>query len=107
MLEAILERLAAARFELIPVALPKHYVFGRDGYAALVEKTETTPGVPGFGQVGAGGLVTERGLAMLVWRGTEAFFVIHDFEQGATREQVEELRRFQQDLRAALTGERA
>lgn len=105
MLEAILERLAAAQFELIPVALSKHYVFGRGGYAALVEKTETAPGTAGFGQVGAGGLVTERGLAMLVWRGPEAFFVLHEFEQRATAEQVDDLRRFQHDLRAALGGE--
>lgn len=97
MVEAILERLAAAGINLLPVDLDKHFLFERDGFVALVEKRGD-----GFGSIGAAGLVTETGLAPLVWRGNIAAFVSKSGEQAATDEQVEILRRFQSALGEAI-----
>jgi hypothetical protein len=95
---AKLERLAAARIELIPIpGLERYFVFARDGFASLVERRGA-----GFGRVGAAGRVTERGFAALVWRDDEAFFVAKQFEERAGAEDVERLRRFSEDLEAAL-----
>jgi len=93
-----LERLAAAQIRLVPVpGLTSHFVFERGGFAALVERTEQ-----GFGQIGSAGLVTAEGLAPLVWRRGEAFFVRKSFERRAAPEEVEELRQFSRDLAEAL-----
>jgi hypothetical protein len=78
--------------------LDRHVVFWRDGYAALVERREN-----GFGKVGTAGLVTAQGLAMLVWRGEQPFFVARGFEEPATAEQVEGARRLNADLAQALS----
>ena len=93
-----LERLAAASIRILAVDVPRHFVLERDGFAALVERTEPA----GFGRIGAPGLLTEKGLAMLVWRGTDAWFVAHDFEQAATSEQIAAIRRFSADLHSTL-----
>lgn len=96
----VLERLAAAGFEPLPMSgMERHVVLVRDEFAALVERTPS-----GFGGLGATGLVTERGLAMLVWRGDEAWFVLKGFEQQATPEQVEGLRRFSSDLSSCFVS---
>src|SRR5262245_3332951 len=93
-----LERLAAARIQLLPAfEIANHYVFERDGFVALVEKTPA-----GFGAIGAPGLLFERGFAALVWRGSEGWFVAKGFEQRASSEQVDALRQFAQDLESAL-----
>jgi hypothetical protein len=98
MLEQKLERLAAAHIEMIPVpGVSRHVVLGRDGFASLVECSPE-----GFGAIGAPGLVSERGFAVLVWRGEIGFFVARGFEQQATTEQVEALRKFSRDLSEAL-----
>lgn len=98
---AQLERLAAAGIQLVPSdALPRHFLLERDGFAALVEQSGG-----GFGSIGAPGLITARGMAMLIWRGERAFFVNKGFEQEATLEQVAELRRFTSDLTTALAHE--
>ena len=98
MLEQKLERLTAAAIEMVPLeGISRHVVLGRDGFASLVEC-----GPEGFGSIGAPGLVTERGFAVLVWRGDAGFFVARGFEQQATHEQVEGLRKFSRDLAAAL-----
>ena len=93
-----LERLAASGIQLLPVLeIANHYVFERDGFVALVEKTPA-----GFGAIGAPGLLVERGFAALVWRGGEGWFVAKGFEQRAQNDQVDALRRFAADLEAAL-----
>lgn len=95
-----LERLASHNIEIIPFpGLTGHVVFARDGYASLVERTPE-----GFGQIGSAGLVTERGFAALVWRDEQPWFVGRGFEQKATIEQVQSLRRFSADLRSAIEG---
>lgn len=93
-----LARLAELGFQIIPIAsFPHHFVLERGGFVVLVERSGE-----GFGGVGAPGLLTERGMAVLVWRGERAFFVAKGFEQEAAPAQVEALRRFGADLRAAL-----
>lgn len=94
-----LEKLVAAGIELIPaVEVTTHFIFQRDGFVALVERRGD-----GFGGVGSSGLLTEQGgLAPLVWRGEQAFFVGRGFEQLATNEEVEKLRAFAADLKSAI-----
>lgn len=95
---AKLERVLALGIELVPdLKITSHYVFTRDGFAALVEKR-----AGGFGNIGAPGIVTENGFAALIWRGEAGVFVGRGFELAASAEQVELLRAFDRDLRAAL-----
>ena len=92
-----LERLAAARIQLLPATeITTYYVFERDGFVALVERT-----ADGFGGIGSAGILTGNGFAAWVRRGARSYFVAKDFEQEAGPEQVEALRRFSADLRAA------
>lgn len=93
-----LERIAAARIELIPdLKISTHYVFARDGFVSLVEKREG-----GFGNIGAPGMVNEHGFAALLWRGKRGVFVGRGFEVFATGEQVAAIRAFDRDLNEAL-----
>jgi len=94
-----LERLAAAGIQLLPaVEITTHYVFERDGCVALVERSGD-----GFGGVGSAGILTGKGFAALIRRGERSYFVAKNFEQEARPEQVESLRRFSADLKAALS----
>jgi len=72
-------------------------MFARDNLLALVERT-----AEGYGSIGSTGIFTERGLAYLIWRDGQAFLAGKGFEQPATGEQVAALRRFSEDLKAAL-----
>ena len=74
-----------------------HYIFARDNLVALVERTPQ-----GYGSIGSTGVWTERGLAYLVWRDGQAFLAGKGFEQAATEEEVAAVRRFSEDLKAAL-----
>ena len=94
---AHLEKIAAAGIQLIPAELSSHFIFERDGFVALVERKED-----GFGNIGSAGLMTDHGLAVLMWRGAKAFFITRGFEQEATGDQVERLRSFAADLQNAL-----
>ncbi|MBV8817882.1 MAG: hypothetical protein JO022_05965 [Acidobacteriaceae bacterium] len=95
----IFEKLVAANIQIVPeLSTGKHFVLAREAYAALVERTED-----GFGNVGAGGMLTEHGLAFLVWRGEVPHFVARNFEMDATPEQVAAVRQFASDLESALT----
>jgi len=98
----ILERLAAAGIQLLPaVEITTHYVFERDGFVALVERTPE-----GFGGVGSAGLLTGSGFAALIRRGDRAYFVAKNFEQEAPPAQVSALQTFSSDLKSALSGDR-
>jgi hypothetical protein len=93
-----LERLAAAGIQMLPaVEIATHYVFERDGFVALVERTPD-----GFGGIGSAGILTGNGFAALIHRGDRSYFVAKNFEQQAQPEQVEALKRFSQDLESAL-----
>ena len=100
MLQRQLERLAACGINLLPAAgISTHFIFEREGFVALVERTPE-----GFGNIGAPGLLVEKhGFAALVWRGSEPWFVAKDHEQPATPDQVASIRRFSGDLQSALT----
>ncbi|HWB85449.1 MAG TPA: hypothetical protein VG675_15000 [Bryobacteraceae bacterium] len=74
-----------------------HYLFGRDETVALVERTET-----GCGSIGGTGLMTEHGLSFLVWRENRAFLAAKGMEVPAAETQVAAIRRFSEDLQAAL-----
>jgi hypothetical protein len=74
-----------------------HAIFARDNLIALVERT-----ADGYGSIGGTGILTERGLAYLVWRDGQALLAGKGFELAATDEQVAAMRRFSDDLKAAL-----
>jgi hypothetical protein len=94
-----LERLVAAGIQLLPtVEITNHFVFERDGFVALVERR-----ADGFGGIGSAGLLTEKGIAPLVLRGKDFFFVAKGFDQPASAEEVDRIRRFQADLQYALS----
>jgi len=98
-MEEILGRLVAANIQLLPITqIENHFVFGRDGFVSLVERRRDG----GFGRIGAAGLLTDRGMAVLVERSARMLFVAKGMEVEATEEQVIALRAFDQDLRAAL-----
>ncbi len=92
-----LERVAAAGIEVLPAGVDSHFVFARNGFVCLVQRTGE-----GFGHIGAPGLMTEKGFAALVWRGNDGWFVGRGFEHAAAAAQVDEIRAFATDLRAAL-----
>jgi hypothetical protein len=72
-------------------------IFARDNLVALVERTAA-----GYGSIGGTGILTDRGLAYLIWRDGQAFLAGKGFEQLATEEQIAAVRRFSEDLKAAL-----
>jgi hypothetical protein len=94
-----LEKLAAAGIQIIPAEITSHFILERDGFVAFVERRDDT-----FGNIGAPGLMTERGYAALVWRGDQAFFAGKGFEQPASPEQVQKIRAFASDLENALAS---
>lgn len=99
-LEQIFERLVAANIRILPInPSPKHVVFERSGFVALVEKRED-----GFGEIGSAGMLVEKGFSSLIWRGGDPYFVAKGFEQPATVEQVDQLRAFQKDLQESLSS---
>src|SRR5262245_35598892 len=101
-MQEMLARLAAAGIQLLPaIEITTHYVFERDGCVALVERLGD-----GLGGVGSAGVLTGKGFAALVQRGDRSYFVAKNFEQEARSEQVESLRRFSANLKAALTSAR-
>ena len=94
-----LERLVAAGIQLLPaLEISTHFVFERDGFVALVERRGE-----GFGAVGTAGLLTDYGVAPLMYKRDSAFFVTKGHEIPANPEQVQKLRSFQRDLSAALS----
>ena len=74
-----------------------HTLFFRDRFIALVERTES-----GFGSIGSTGVLTEGGLSYLVWREGRALLVSKGSESEADAGLLEALRRFSDDLKAAL-----
>ena len=76
-----------------------HCQFGREACVARVERTEA-----GFGSIGSTGILTENGLAYLVWRDGRARLAAKSGETDAEAEQVEAVRRFSEDLKEALGG---
>jgi len=93
-----IESLTAAGFQIVPADIASHFLVERDGFVAFIERRGGD-----FGNIGAPGLMTERGFAALVWRTDQAFFVGKGFEQPATAEQVQKLRDFARELEQAIS----
>ena len=92
------ERLRSRNIQLVSET-KGHYVFARDNCLTLVERTEA-----GFGSIGSTGVMTEAGLAYLVWREGRAVLLGKGSEASAEPAQVEAIRRFSKDLKTALGG---
>ena len=71
-----------------------HYLFTRENCIALVDRKA--------GSIGSTGMMTDDGLAYLVWREGQAFLKSKAAEIPASDEQIDAVRRFSQDLAAAL-----
>jgi hypothetical protein len=76
---------------------PAYCIFARDNLVALVERT-----ADGYGSIGSTGIFTESGLAYLIWRDGQALLTGKGFAEPATDDQVAAVRRFSEDLKAAL-----
>ena len=95
-----LERLAEARIDIVPlIDVTSHFVLAREQWAAFVERSGD-----GFGQIGSAGRLTDRGLAVLVWRQETAYFQGKGWEEQASADDVAQLRAFASDLEQALAG---
>ena len=71
---------------------PAVSIYVRDNCMAAVGSTQ-----------GSTGLMTEQGLAYLVWRDGQPYLAAKGGETPATPEQVETIRKFSEDLGAALS----
>jgi hypothetical protein len=92
-------RLAHKQIELVSET-PGHCCFTRGNFVALVERSGA-----GFGSIGSTGIMTESGLAYLVWRNGRALLKGKATETEANPERVEAIRQFSDDLKEALVGE--
>ena len=89
-------RLAALGIEL--AAEGKAYsMFTRGNCLALVQHSQAV-----YTGIGSSGIVTESGVAYLVWRDERPVLVGKGLELPADAAQVESLRHFSADLKAAL-----
>ena len=72
------------------------------GPAVSIYVREDCIGVVGSGTQGSTGMLTPQGLAYLVWRDGQPLLASKGAEVPATPEQVEAIRKFSEDLKAAL-----
>jgi hypothetical protein len=87
---------------------PAVSIYARDNCIAAVGgnhsgKSGGNPGGSQAGNQGSTGMMTERGLAYLVWRDGRPYLAVKGGETPATPEQVEIIRRFSEDLNTALS----
>lgn len=96
---ATLERLAQARFNLVPADLAGYFVFERDGFVCLVEKSKDG----GFGSIGSVCRLFDEEFAVVLFDGERAYYARKGKERlEATPEEIRLYRTFSSDLRAAL-----
>ena len=74
---------------------PAVSIYARDNCIAAVGGGES-------GNQGSTGMMTDQGLAYLVWRDGQPYLAAKGNETPATPEQVEAIRKFSQDLNDAL-----
>jgi hypothetical protein len=91
----LVARLAAYRIELLSEAGP-FCVLARDNCFVLARAGET-----GL-EIGSSGIVTENGLAYLVWHEGEPRLAAKGSEVSAGAAQVDAIRSFSEDLKRAL-----
>ncbi len=81
------------------IAETKEYrLYSRDTCVAMVHFTQS-----GDSSIGSSGMMTENGVAYLMWRDGRAVLVAKGLEVPASPEQVEALRQFSRDLKALVT----
>ena len=73
-----------------------------EGPVVSIYVRENCIGVVSGGSQGSTGLLTEQGIAYLVWRDGQPLLSSKGLERPATAEQVEAIRRFSEDLNSAL-----
>ena len=78
-------------------------VYVRDECIAAVGAASEAVGTTGAINQGSTGLMTEQGLAYLVWRDGLPFLAARGVETPATPEQVAAIQKFSQDLANALS----
>jgi hypothetical protein len=89
-------RLESLRISSVATATG-YFLFTRENCAAFAQERPE-----GF-SLGSAGIMTEGGLAFLVWREGQAHLSIHGAGPAvATPEQVEQLQRFSADLKTAI-----
>jgi len=71
---------------------PSVSIYSRENCVAMVGSTQ-----------GSTGIMTEYGLAFLVWRDGIAMLAAKGTELPATQEQIDAIRRFTEDLKSALS----
>ena len=92
----IAARLAASEIQM--AAQAKDFsMFVRGNCVALVQSADGR-----FTSIGSSGMLTENGLAYLVWIEGRAMLSSHGNQVAADDEQVEAIRRFSSTLKAAL-----
>jgi hypothetical protein len=85
---------------------PSFSVYVRENCIGVVAGPgETNQGATNQGATNQGstGLMTEQGLAYLIWREGQPYLAAKGAETPATPEQVETIRKFSQDLETALS----
>jgi hypothetical protein len=91
----------AARLEAMGIQLvaeAKGYtIFVREECIALAQSDDSS-----FTSLGSSGMMTEKGLAYLVWRNGNPLLVAKEGEVPAEAGQVERIRKFSGDLKSAL-----
>ena len=81
------------------IAETKEYrLYSRDTCVAMVHFTQS-----GDSSIGSSGMMTENGVAYLLWRDSKPLLVAKGVEAPATPEQLEALRQFSQDLKELVT----
>lgn len=92
------ENVEAAPENIQIIAETKEYrVYSRGECLAMVHFTQA-----GDSSIGSSGIMTEQGLAYLVWREEMPVLVGKGVDVPATAEQVEALRAFAEDLKALI-----
>jgi hypothetical protein len=92
-------RLAACGIELAAES-PGYNMFMRGCCVALVNRSAA-----GGAGIGSSGMMTDAGLAFLVWREGQPYLAAKGRETAANPSQVEEIQKFSLDLKRALGGE--
>jgi hypothetical protein len=89
-------RLAVYRIQLLSEA-KEFSIVARDACFALLYKADhPAPGI------GSSGMITENGLAYLIWRDGKAYLVAKGNEVMATADQVEAIRSYSEDLKTVI-----
>ena len=97
MTPGLIARLAACRIELLSEA-GEFCLLARENCFAMLDR-----GRAGALGIGSSGIMTENGPAYLVWRQGEPRLIAKDSDLPAGAAQVEAIRSFSEDLKAAIS----